>query len=215
MSSGKSTTPACNVEYSPLGNDATISSEAVHFNGSLFRANIFRQPAGPEVDAAWESLGVDYRSAVLPSSLAERSGLLPSHVQVSEKYGGGFPVNVEGLHHLHCLNLLRKSSYYNYDYYHALGKGPFKNEDDVLRSHVSHCLDIIRQQLMCQVDTGVLGQIWWNKSKPQAFPDFNTVHQCKNFESVRKWAEVHQAPLKVEHDYLILPEMENVLVTIP
>jgi len=75
----------------------------VHFNGSLLKENVFRQSAGPDVDAAWESLGVDYRSVILPSSLAERSGLLPSYVQVSEKYGAGYPANVEGLHHLHCL----------------------------------------------------------------------------------------------------------------
>jgi len=212
---GKSQTSTCNERYSPLEDDITIPPEAVQFNGSLFNANVFRQPAGPEVDAAWESLGVDYRAGVLPSSRAEKSGLLPNYVQVSPKYGGGFPVNVEGLHHLHCLNLLRKSSYYNYDYYHSLGKGAFKNEDHVLRSHVTHCLDILRQQLMCQVDTGVLGQIWWNKSKPQAFPDFNTVHQCKNFESVRKWAEAHQAPIEVPKDFLILPNMEDVLQTIP
>jgi hypothetical protein len=45
---------------------------------------------------------------------------------------------------------------------------------------------------MCNVDTAVLGQIWWNPEKPSAFPDFNTVHQCKNYEDVRKWAETHQ-----------------------
>lgn len=29
------------------------------FNGSLLKENVFRQDAGPEVDAAWESLGVN------------------------------------------------------------------------------------------------------------------------------------------------------------
>lgn len=29
------------------------------FNGSLLKENIFRQAASPEVDAAWESLGVN------------------------------------------------------------------------------------------------------------------------------------------------------------
>lgn len=43
------------------------------------------------------------RHIVVPSSLAEKSGLQPSQVQISEKYGGGYPANVEGLHHLHCL----------------------------------------------------------------------------------------------------------------
>lgn len=34
-------------------------------------------------------------------------------------------------------NLLRQSLYYNYDYYHDLGKGAFTNNDYVVRRHVS------------------------------------------------------------------------------
>ncbi len=85
---------------------------------------IYRQKGSPEVDAAWEALGVDCKNygitrlscnlplTVVPSadragviSLEEglRSGLTSAHVQRSAKYGGGFFVNVEGLHHLHCL----------------------------------------------------------------------------------------------------------------
>lgn len=121
----------------------------------------------------------------------------------------------KGLHHLHCLNLLRKSLYYNYEYYHTLGKGAFKNNDTVVRSHVGHCLDILRQRLMCQPDIGVLGQIWYNKAKPQAYPDFNTLHKCKNYESIRQWAEEHQAPVNVAGDYLAAPAKEDVLESIP
>jgi hypothetical protein len=58
-------------------------------------------------------------------------------VKISEKYGGGFPANVEGLHQLHCLNLLRKGLWFNFEHYQALGKGPFANTDYILRKHVS------------------------------------------------------------------------------
>lgn len=43
------------------------------------------------------------RSVIVPAEMAEESSLNPSHVQVRPEYGGGFPANVEGLHHLHCL----------------------------------------------------------------------------------------------------------------
>lgn len=43
------------------------------------------------------------RSAIVPSDQAEKSGLSSDHVRLNEKYGGGYPANVEGLHHLHCL----------------------------------------------------------------------------------------------------------------
>jgi hypothetical protein len=78
----------------------------------------------------------------VPSSLAAKAGLLESQVQISDKYGGGFPANVEGLHHLHCLNLLRQSLYFNFDYYHERGEGAFKNDDRILKYHVSKCLPL-------------------------------------------------------------------------
>jgi len=71
---------------------------------------------------------------------------------------------------------------------------------------LAHCLDILRQQLMCTVDIGVLGQVWWNQVEPKAYPDFNTKHICRNFEEVRKWAETHQAPEKVPDDFLQPPQ---------
>lgn len=69
----------------------------------------------------------------------------------------------------------------------------------------AHCLDIVRQQLMCIADTAVLGQVWWDKSEPKAFVDFNTQHKCKNFEAMRKWAEVRQLPDEVAEDFLEPP----------
>jgi len=172
--------------------------------------------AGPEVDAAWSSLGVDYRPLAVPADQAEMSGLLPDQVKVSEKYGGGFPANVEGLHHLHCLNLLRKSLYYNFEYYHSRHEGAFKNSDEILRYHVSHCLDILRQQLMCNVDIGVLGQVWLYPSAPEAYVDFNTRHKCRNFDAVRQWAEERQLPEAVPADFLQLPRPgDTVYETIP
>lgn len=45
---------------------------------------------------------------------------------------------------------------------------------------------------MCNVDTGVLGQVWYGPDHPEAFPDFNTKHTCKNYEDIRIWAEKYQ-----------------------
>lgn len=91
-------------------------------------------------------------------------------------------------------NLVRKSLYYNFPYYKDMGMHAFKNDDHILQLHVSHCVDILRQVLMCNVDTGVLGQVWYDPEKPATFPDFHTTHVCKNYDAVRQWAEKLQAP---------------------
>lgn len=126
--------------------------------------------------------------------------------KINAKYGGGYPANVEGLHHLHCLNLLRQSLWYNYDYYHDREEGAFKNDDFIVMLHVSHCLDILRQQLMCTVDVGVMGQVWIYPESPEAYVDFNTKHMCRNFEAVRRWAEERQMPENVPEDWLEPPK---------
>ena len=73
----------------------------------------------------------------------------------------------------------------------------------------AHCLDIIRQQLMCSVDIGVLGQVWFQpqgEQYPEAFVDFNTNHVCRNFEEIRRWAEERQIAEEVPVDFLQPPE---------
>ena len=137
-------------------------------------------------------------------------------MKINPKYGGGFPANVEGLHHLHCLNLVRQSLYFNIDYYRKQGTGAFVNAEHIVHHHVTHCLDIIRQQLMCTPDTGLLGQVWWDPSYPKAFVDFNTEHRCKNFDAIREWARERQIPEEVEEDFLQPPvEGDRIYEEIP
>jgi len=124
----------------PVLEDLSLSTTTIPFNGSLLASNPYRQDAGPTVDAAWSSLGVDYRALSVPESLAERSGIASDQVKIAHKYGGGYPDNVEGLHHLHCLNLLRQGLWFNVEYYREKGEGAFKNEDFILRKHMSESI---------------------------------------------------------------------------
>ena len=70
---------------------------------------------------------------------------------------------------------------------------------------------------MCNVDTGVLGQVWVDPQAPMAFPEFNTLHKCKNYDDVRAWAEKLQAP-PVENlpgDFLAPPIGDDILPFTP
>ena len=72
---------------------------------------------------------------------------------------------------------------------------------------VAHCLDILRQQLMCTTDVGVFGQVWLYPDHPEPFVDFNTQHRCRNFEGIRQWAERNQLPEEVPSDFLEPPKV--------
>ncbi|KAJ6103028.1 hypothetical protein N7486_005455 [Penicillium sp. IBT 16267x] len=185
-------------QYSPIMKKVGITYTMHEFNGSLLQENIFRQDAGPDVDAAWEALGVNSKDA-------EQSGLTADQVQINPKYGGGYPANAPPNR---IQNVVRQSLYYNYDYYHSKEEGIFGNNDYIVRRQVflkAYCLDIIRQQLMCTVDTGVLGQVWVYPDNPEPHLDFNTHHRCKNFDQIRRWAEVNQLPKDPPVDYIAPP----------
>lgn len=94
-------------------------------------------------------------------------------------------------HHLHCVNLLRQSLHWNFDYYSARGEGPFSNAPDIVKTHVNHCVDILRQVIMCQPDTGVFGQYWVEEIE-EPFVDFRTNHMCKNVEDMIGWVLENQ-----------------------
>jgi hypothetical protein len=63
---------------------------------------------------------------------------------------------------------------------------------------------------MCTVDMGVMGQIWVHEvdegTGALPFVDFNTLHVCRDYEAVRKWAEAHQIAEDVPDDFLQPPE---------
>jgi len=135
-------------------------------------------------------------------------------------------------------DLLRKSVFFNYEYYKRQGEGAFAHNDSGLRPHISrshpeisgqdkkaraltqntaHCIDILRQQLMCVMDVGLLGQVWWDRQEPKIFPDFNTKHKCRDFDAVRRWAHDHQAPdsIPLVQASLRPPRKDDILEDVP
>ncbi|CZT53434.1 uncharacterized protein RSE6_15001 [Rhynchosporium secalis] len=97
----------------------------------------------------------------------------------------GYRIGIEVFHQLHCLNLIRQSTYpevYG-------GKGDFAPKfKDKIRGHLDHCLEMIRMNIMCEVNIGVI-TFHDRPGKPgDPWPDFSTNHVCRDFDAVRDWA---------------------------
>jgi hypothetical protein len=56
-----------------------------------------------------------------------------------------------------------------------------------------HCIEMIRQVLICNADTG-LQLHHWVKGNPTPIPNSNTWHKCKNFDSILEWTHDMQIP---------------------
>lgn len=50
---------------------------------------------------------------------------------------------------------------------------------------------------MCIGDVGVV-TFDWVEGLPNPYPDFNTWHQCRDFEKIFAWFDEHAVPARVE-----------------
>ncbi|KIW86210.1 hypothetical protein Z517_01605 [Fonsecaea pedrosoi CBS 271.37] len=114
---------------------------------------------------------------------------LETVVELDQDNGGGFMGTLEVFHQLHCLNVLRKWTYWD----HYVDTDPFfQTRADHRREHADHCIDVLRQALMCKSDLGLI-LFHWVKDIQIPSPDFNTLHQCRDPEAVLSWAHANEA----------------------
>ena len=101
---------------------------------------------------------------IVPEHDVARVGFSSGMVKRRASDGGGFVAQMEVFHQLHCLDTLRQGLYFNYDYYHTNRRGVWERSDAVVRKHMGHCLDLLRTQLQCTADIGLVGMLWVNAS---------------------------------------------------
>ncbi|KAH7251382.1 hypothetical protein BKA59DRAFT_395458 [Fusarium tricinctum] len=141
---------------------------------------------GPEVDKAWEHVTYDVGDQMITKDKLDHLGLDPKSLTIKDPKTGqeGYRVGIQVFHQLHCLNLLRQETYR--DYYSTTG-GDIDVEPEDLRGHLDHCIEILRNSLMCQSDTGVFAFKYYDGYEGH-WPDFSTQHTCRNFSAIRDWA---------------------------
>ncbi|KAI0202339.1 hypothetical protein F4808DRAFT_458938 [Astrocystis sublimbata] len=134
----------------------------------------------PEIDANWDRLifgdAVDIRGD--DAKTVEGTTL--------QKPDGWWVLGIEVFHHLHCLNMLRKTLHM--DYY-----GANERNMDSYTAHIEHCVDSLREALMCTSDLTPFPLVWNSKYRRPNFHFTVTEHTCRNFEKIRDWAVEHDA----------------------
>jgi hypothetical protein len=62
--------------------------------------------------------------------------------------------------------------------------------------HMDHCIDSLRQTLMCSSDLSPIPYAW-NTKYQQTLPVTGVTHTCRDFEALSEWAK--QDERKVRH----------------
>ncbi|KAL6903859.1 hypothetical protein GGI43DRAFT_381569 [Trichoderma evansii] len=124
------------------------------------------------IDRAWRALleadGVD-----LEGSEAETI-----RGKTIQKPSGHWLVGVDGFHQIHCLNMLRKGL--RPDYYTV------RDPEPIYSTHLNHCLDYLRQSIMCNIDLTPL-PIYWDERQNRPMADMEVEHTCRDFQAVKNW----------------------------
>jgi hypothetical protein len=103
----------------------------------------------------------------------------------------GYRVGLEVFHQLHCLNLLRMSTYP--DYYTKVEWSDTNDKPEKVRAHLDHCIEILRMNLMCLSDVNVF-TFHKQPDKEGYWPDYESEHVCRNFDRIKDWANANAMP---------------------
>ncbi|KAE8165423.1 hypothetical protein BDV40DRAFT_297452 [Aspergillus tamarii] len=184
--------------YSPLIEEGLIKYDSKAFENEFEKPSNYRGQPSNLTEASWKALWETPAIGVARDKLEllNKSGpgslnWFPAPPASNDKARDIFAALVEVFHQLHCINTLRlevhKNSYYDHFGEWPDGSGP--GNEAVKKTHIDHCIELLRITLMCTSDVTPLMFI----DDPHAFqgrtPDFNTMHTCRNFWEIREWVE--------------------------
>ncbi|OQV01135.1 hypothetical protein CLAIMM_06542 [Cladophialophora immunda] len=194
--------------FSPILYDADIPLERVKLNGTFFPAtqpaNFWRQEPNPALDEAWDALAETPAFLVTADEVRKAGGDPERAVRVPESWGlrpKGDPVyfaQMDGQHSIHCLNALRMFAYFPYYFGH---KWKSTAEMPVYQqNHLNHCVDMLRQNLMCSISTDIVTYEWVEANDtPQ--PNFSIEKVCRSRDVIWDWLQRHKLHLTHDQDY--------------
>ncbi|KAJ5689013.1 hypothetical protein N7462_003405 [Penicillium macrosclerotiorum] len=179
--------------YSPALNQIDAGYRIVRFNSTVGSPTPFGGTPRPEIDNAWAAVDQVRVRGISQEELIRIGGSVDD-VRLPDDLGGGYMASDMYTHELHCLNFLRKATYPEY-YNQSHG---FTDLPHVVRLHLDHCIELIRQFVVCQGDVG-LYTFQWLEHYPTPYPKFSTWHQCRNTDSIETW--ITQGAIQTPSNY--------------
>ncbi|KAL1754605.1 hypothetical protein FB107DRAFT_275608 [Schizophyllum commune] len=168
--------------YSPA--KEVLDDEVVIFRTGTGHISAYQELSN-DADKLWSDLYVPSSVFMIPREIAvrlpNRTYPVPKHAEEGLYFG-----QLDVFHQLHCLNYLRMGLTPE-RYRHVIQKDLLEYE------HLNHCIDSIRQSLMCSSDVSV--NVWqWSEQHQSVVGRLNVAHSCRNFDKIRDWARERAAP---------------------
>ncbi|PKY04377.1 hypothetical protein P168DRAFT_236385 [Aspergillus campestris IBT 28561] len=175
--------------WSPILDQIEIPRYSTQLNGTLFskpNVSMAREEPGPANDAKWVEFE-DILTHVVSREEILKLGKDPDTVaRFDNKYWGlgenAYMVQLDVMHQIHCLNMLRKAAFADYPGYTPR----MDAHDKIWWIHLGHCTDILLQNIQCNANTEVL-TLDWMEDYPRPFPDFSVNRKCRDFNAIVDW----------------------------
>ncbi|KAI1121060.1 hypothetical protein F5Y10DRAFT_257088 [Nemania abortiva] len=160
---------------------------AMRFDAELGEPSIFKGPPRKQLDDAWDNL-VDQ-----PMILVDNETLhaFDPTSKPTKSIEGHYYATVEVYHQLHCLDITRKFIWRDH-YQHV---DTFQDPPEMVWEHVDHCIDLLRQVLMCNGDIGLI--FYTDVGEKQPVARVSTTHMCRNFSQITDWVKGHDSELGI------------------
>ncbi|KAH7324165.1 hypothetical protein B0I35DRAFT_423649 [Stachybotrys elegans] len=168
--------------YSPINDGISEQYEDYWFKGSLWYDSPYKGPPTPEVEEAWKSL-MHYGAIRITADDIQKIGHNLTAAQYPPELGGGYIAVAMGTHHIHCLHYIWQDHHIDYFPETRANK---EGTPEMYERHYEHCVDYLRQAIMCNFDPGIIPYYWVNKHN-QPTPDGNTFHKCVNWDHLQEW----------------------------
>ncbi|PHH66891.1 hypothetical protein CDD81_5243 [Ophiocordyceps australis] len=156
--------------YSPARQ--VVKLHKVAFDGSLGLRSLYTGKPRPEAEAAWRRLLKHYNLRFTADEMRRLN-----RTALELRNGGGYYGQLSVHHHLHCLKMLRRVLWH--DFYNV-------SITDI-RSHADHCVEDIRQSLMCHADLSVV-TFDWQEHRRKPWPNFHIDQTCVDWDGIDAWA---------------------------
>ncbi|KAI9697521.1 MAG: hypothetical protein M1820_007787 [Bogoriella megaspora] len=168
--------------YSPVLDAVDVDFEEIRFVYSLWSESPWKGPPTPAVEEAWQSL-MKWGQISITGDDILRIGHNLTAVQYPEELGGQYLATAMGTHAIHCLHFIWKDHYTD----DLADVRDMKAEiPELYNRHYEHCVDYIRQELMCKFDTTVM-PFNWVLDHQNPTPNGNTIHKCVNWDHLQDW----------------------------
>jgi hypothetical protein len=175
--------------------------------------SIWRQPPSAEVDAAWSRLATLSPIPLSADDVLRLGGNPKETARFPEIFGLGDDAHVARLdvfHLIHCLDAVRRDVYFDYYYSEKYPNGP----DEAHYVHVTHCISMLLQNLMCSAPLTPTLHYWADTSQEPS-PNFSDNHQCRDFDAILEWQEANSVELTYYRSIIERPANVKVIIMPP